>query len=95
MPIGPDQRFQYWEQTRTQGPWRFILLHGVLVWGLRSALLFAVVWILFSGEVPQGVPKVVILAVSMTLFPVGGVVLGQILWWASEKSYQAWPQFQL
>ena len=81
----PDPHLARWEATRRRGPWRFILLRGVLLWGLGCGLLFG---LLSASAFPQA-PAAQRWALSLSLFPLGGLVLGALLWRTHERTYRA------
>ena len=62
---------------------RFILVFGVLIWGILTGGLFAFIFPLISGESHD--LKSVLL--PMILFPFGGILWGWLMWKVSESSY--------
>jgi hypothetical protein len=60
-----------------KGPIRFILLRGVLYWGVFTAILFsAFMYIFEDGEIFFENMKY-----DIWLFPLGGVAWGTFMWW--------------
>ncbi len=79
-----QEQFAKWAITRKKGMLRFVLLYGVLGWGLITAVLYSILMWLFSDI---GLHR--ILPLSLLIFPVGGVLWGCIMWWLSERGYRA------
>ena len=72
-----------WARIRRKGPLRFILLRGVLGWGLVAALVYSLVMWAVAGANLR-----VLLPLSMVIFPIGGVLWGAVMWWFLERRYQ-------
>ncbi len=70
-----------WEATRAKGRTRFILVTGVLGWGLPM-FLFMTFWVQ-----KVSVDDVGSIALSMALWAVGGLGFGYWVWRVSEKKY--------
>lgn len=84
---GPtQQQLEKWAETRSKGAVRFILVYGVLGWGLTTGLLFSV----FSSFLFQR-SFTEILGLAMIIFPLGGVAWGWVMWWLSERN---WKRFE-
>jgi hypothetical protein len=77
------RRTQWWVEQRQHGFLRFVLVRGVLLWGITTALLYCGLRSLtepsfsFTGQ----------LATALITFPVGGVLFGAFLWWLYEREY--------
>jgi hypothetical protein len=80
-----ERRLDRWERIRAAGRKRFIVLWGVLGWGVCSALLFSV-WIIRSEHESfwSGVGTA---AVSLIVFPLGGIFFGYMTWIMCECMY--------
>jgi hypothetical protein len=74
-----------WEKTRTAGPIRFIMLYGVLGWGVLTGLLFSMIFPLYG---PPNATFGKVAALAIPAFAAGGLVWGAIMWIASERAYQ-------
>lgn len=71
-----------WTQTRKKGKKRFILVYGVLFFGLLSGVLFQVIqYFVFSK--PITITGVII---PMILFPVCGYFWGKVMWNRNERA---------
>jgi hypothetical protein len=58
------------------GPWRFIILWGVIAWGLPTAVLFSLVMSLALGDTDF----LQVLPTALVAFPIGGAVWGAVMW---------------
>jgi hypothetical protein len=71
---------------------RFILLFGVLGWGVPSAFLFSLLFVLRKGFPPGWYLTSGFLsglALALILFGIGGVFLGATLWERFAKRFRA------
>ncbi len=92
----PKRGSSKWERIRTKGKWRFIVLYGVLGWGVTTGFLFAVVFpfalsMASSRATPAKETHVSFwgtLPLSLILFPIGGIAWGLFMWSANEKAYR-------
>ncbi len=75
--------FARWTQVRRKGPLRFVLLRGVLGWGLTAALLYSLIMCAVTGANLR-----LLLPTALVLFPVGGLLWGAVMWWILERRYQ-------
>lgn len=58
-----------------KGKWRYIFLHGVLGWGLITAVLFSAIMFWLNGSTsPQNI------AINFLLFSIGGIFWGLFSW---------------
>ncbi len=80
-----EKQIRQWSETRKKGRRRFILVNGVLGWGVMTGVL----WSLFMA-MTQGWEKLpAYLAFGLIGFPLGGLAFGAIVWSMSEKKYAA------
>jgi predicted histidine transporter YuiF (NhaC family) len=84
------------EKARAKGPLHFIILYGVIGWGVPFGIIFILVrvvlpWISESPEYRQGdlISKI---AIAAALCLIGGLVLGILTWSASERRYRKYIQ---
>jgi hypothetical protein len=91
-PMSPRQR-QRWARERARGKWTFIMVRGVLQFGLGMAILWPVLMAVMDGEfssVGTFVQRVMYRGVgAVVLFPVGGVAVGLLSWWSNERRFAA------
>ncbi|EQD40133.1 conserved hypothetical protein, membrane, partial [mine drainage metagenome] len=74
-----------WERVRAKGKRRFVLMRGVLMWGLGTAILSSVLLEIEgvqSFHLWPGLPGVVL------MFLFGGYFWGSWMWNAMERLYQ-------
>lgn len=72
-------RSEHWERIRRRGMVRFVLLRGVVGWGVLTAVLYTLVMHFFYPPFPWSMfPDCLVRA---CLF---GVVFGVVLWYAGE-----------
>ena len=78
-----EKQFAKWAKTRKMGRERFIWLHGVLIWGISTAILWSIFMMVSQGfnTLPLN------LAIALILFPIGGYFWGILMWKLSEKKY--------
>ncbi|MFD1007484.1 MULTISPECIES: hypothetical protein [Oceanisphaera] len=69
--------------TVQKGMLRFVLVIGVLGWGIPTAILFSIIQH-FTGT-PQTIN---IVALSLVLFSVGGLFWGATMWWFVKSQYK-------
>ena len=86
-----DRHMEKWENVRKEGKWRFILVHGVLFWGLMMTLTMLLFNLLIH---PEKTLTWVLIEFVMYLigFSLGGVVWGLVVWRSSEKRYNEWKE---
>jgi hypothetical protein len=78
-------KLEKWEKLRAKGKWNFILIYGVLLWGVSTAVLFSFILPLATGDKGSFLH---VFALSIVLFPVGGIAWGYFMWIFSEKAYE-------
>ena len=81
LPMKPNERRA---KTIALGRRRYILFHGVLGWGLLTALLFTG-WSFYSEESISTVDVVI----PFIVFPFGGIFWGAFMWSFLKKQHDA------
>ena len=86
------QQLKRWEKTRAMGMVPFIIVYGVLGWGLCTGILFAVMTE-FSAHGIDGILKFSAgfmnrLLGAIVIFPLGGVLFGYVGWKLAERNYR-------
>ena len=81
-----------WEQTRARGRFRYVLLYGVLGFGLCMAVFGRVFDVLFdnrNGEsfIPGGDALLPFIGGRLLYMLVNGVVWGLVMWYVSDRAY--------
>ena len=69
-----------WQKIRDQGPLRFILLRGVLGWGVPTALLWCGLMTVFTERA-----FLPLLVAALIGFPVCGLIWGGAMWFIAER----------
>ncbi|QLE86316.1 hypothetical protein FLM48_15290 [Shewanella sp. Scap07] len=72
-----------WAVIRAKGKARFVMQHGVLYWGISTALMWSVIMHLIEPTEPLWVRP----AVALVLFPLGGIFFGHFVWRSSEAKF--------
>jgi len=68
-------KLEKWEKLRAKGKWNYILLYGVLGWGFSTGILFSLIFPLGMAATGSSAPFLPVFALSVALFPLGGVAL--------------------
>lgn len=84
MPMTEKQRAK-WAVTRQKGRTRFVLLNGVLGWGVSVAVGWSVAMTAVNGQWDR-FPLTFLIAIVG--FPVGGYVMERFLWAQQEREFQ-------
>ena len=79
--------YRRWQKAREGGKMRYVILNGVLGWGLLTASMFTMVPVLM-GEPFDSLRA----ALSFVLFPIGGILFGTYMWSHMEKRFAAGPE---
>ncbi|AQT67166.1 hypothetical protein STSP2_00309 [Anaerohalosphaera lusitana] len=70
-----------WAKMRKMGKRKFVLVYGVLFWGLLGGLIYSLDWKTFTfdsvGDVVRGV----------IIFTICGALFGLLLWLQAESRY--------
>ncbi len=80
-----EQRLRWWAKTRARGMRRFILVNGVIGWGMTSGTLFSVLIWFFN----PGFNAAACIPVALLVFALLGVIWGWISWHAMEREFNA------
>ena len=73
-----------WAKTREKGKQRFVLVNGVLGWGVTTAILWCVLMELIEPSQNIWVRPII----ALIIFPIAGIVFGHLMWDKSEKAYE-------
>jgi hypothetical protein len=71
-----------WEMTRQKGKTKFILLNGIVAWGIP---MFVIMTFVVNR---QRVRTAGLLLLSAVIWALGGVCFGFAIWTISERKYQ-------
>ncbi len=73
-----------WKVNRLKGKRHFIFKHGVLNWGLSTAILWIIVMHFAQPIEPMWVRPLI----ALVLFPLGGMLFGHFVWCSSEAKFK-------
>jgi hypothetical protein len=83
MPMADKQRDK-WAKTRPMGRTKFVLLNGVLGWGVSVAVGWSVAMTAMNGRWDR-FPLTFLIAIIG--FPIGGYFVGRVMWAQPEKAF--------
>ena len=89
LPRDPTHPLR-WPEQQVRGRVAFQIQYGVLCLGLPLAVLFDVVLLLARGDAAlffSAHHAIQLLAITMTVGVIAGLVLGRILWRVGERRY--------
>lgn len=72
---------QGWALTRTMGRAAFVRKYGILLWGIPTAILWAIAMACLSGFDHLAV----LLTISLVVSPFSGFCFGHMLWAVNER----------
>lgn len=80
-------KFEKWEKIRRKGIWYYVFVYGVIAWGFSSAIAWA---FLFPLTIPGNdeITFFSVLPLSFTIFPIGGLAFGTLMWFFIERRYK-------
>ena len=78
-----------WAAIRQRGRRRYIVVSGVLGWGVPTAIL-TTTFMQLVGGVPG--PFLGRLALGLVTFPLGGIWFGAWMWSVNERRYLEWSR---
>ncbi|WP_334060504.1 hypothetical protein [Alteromonas sp. S005] len=73
-----------WAKIREKGKQRFVLVNGVLGWGLPTAIL----WVFLMEFLEPSENIWVRPIIALIIFPIAGIAFGHLMWNKSEKAYE-------
>ena len=73
-----------WEQLRQKGKGRFVLITGVLSYGVPMFVIMT----FFVNRKSEVMPEPLRLAISLVIWLLGGAAFGWIMWKLNEGRYQ-------
>lgn len=74
-----------WEEQRKKGKPRFVLVTGVLSYGVP---MFAITTFALPLLRARPLPSPFAIAFSAGMWLLGGVILGLMLWWVNERNHR-------
>lgn len=82
------QKREAWIAIRERGLLRFVLLNGILKWGLPAAALWSLVVLLVGDGSGLDVDVGTSIGMAFVIFPALGVVFGALLWMILDRKYR-------
>ena len=73
-PANPEE-LERLRRLRDGGHLRYVLLHGVVGWGVCTAVLFSLIMSLWEKE-----PFLKVLSGAVVAFGAGGILFGETMW---------------
>ncbi len=80
-------QLEKWQVTQDKGRKSFIIKYGVMGWGLKTGILFALVFPFFLDTPYSIVSFLLVLIPSLILFPLGGILWGLYMWNFFERQH--------
>ena len=78
-------RLARWERIKQRGMARFVLVYGVLIWGVGFGIIFSLAHLLSSEPLP--LPWYCFVPLFFGLSLLGGIFVGLCLWLAVMWNY--------
>lgn len=75
-----------WQETRKVGKWKYIVLYGMVSWGLFVAILVTLFDVVVGWWTGDWVTWQEV-AVHFIGFPLGGLGFGAWMWYVNERKY--------
>ena len=85
MNTDMPQDLKKWEVARKKGKTRFILLSGVLAWGVPMFVIMT----FFVNRRPETTLSIGMLAGSALVWAISGACFGWAIWTLSERRYRS------
>jgi hypothetical protein len=78
-----EKQRAHWLNIRTKGYWHFVIVRGVLFWGIVTAFIFSALMSVFNEP-----SFLFYLLLAIPTFMIGGLFWGMWTWASAEKSYK-------
>ncbi|WP_444910220.1 hypothetical protein [Microbulbifer sp. TRSA005] len=78
------KHFENWSKTREKGRSKFILINGLLAWGLPMFLVMTFI----ANKPDDGQWSPTFIAFSAVLWALGGLAFGYFAWGSTERAYK-------
>ncbi len=77
------EQLDAWRDTRKHGAFKFVLIKGVLGWGLPMLLLMALIKQPFADGIFSKTAMV-----HFVVWPLGGLIVGTLMWGITEHRFR-------
>lgn len=78
-----------WEKIKAKGIVRYVLLHGVISWGIPTAILASILSTLWETKTLEFTNEFLSdLLISLVIFPLFGIVFGLWTWHIFDSKYK-------
>ncbi|MCL1079842.1 hypothetical protein D5R81_17080 [Parashewanella spongiae] len=77
-----NNQFESWKKSRVQGKLKFVLLRGVLSWGIPMFIFMT-----FIINKPEAGFTSQFIVVNALIWAIAGAVFGLIVWYFGESSF--------
>ncbi|MFC0215375.1 hypothetical protein ACFFK0_23550 [Paenibacillus chartarius] len=83
-----DSKRSKWEKMKAMGRNRYVLVYGLLLWGVVLTIVTSVLQVLLSMNVQDAEPlTVTFIAARFTVFAVFGFFIASARWLSMERKY--------
>lgn len=79
-----EKQFEKWTKLRQKGKWNYILMNGLLAWGVPMFVVMTFV----VNKPESGHMPISMIAIHVLIWVLGGLGFGYFTWSVSEKAYQ-------
>lgn len=78
------KHFEKWSKTREKGRKNFILVNGLLAWGLPMFLVMT----FFVNKPNDAQWSPIFILISAVIWALGGLAFGYFVWGSTERAYK-------
>jgi len=83
-----NSKLNKWERIRARGKMRYVIIHGVISWGIPAAILTSVITTLWETKTLKFNSEFVSdLLISLVVFPIFGIVFGLWTWHIFDSKF--------
>ena len=79
-----EKQFENWKKIRDKGMRRFLLVNGLLSWGVPMFVVMTFI----VNKPDEGYMPIGLIVVNAIIWALGGLGFGYFTWMFSEKSFQ-------
>jgi len=84
-----DRAKEKWNKQKSMGKQKFILVYGVLLWGVSTSIIYGTLTIFFSSNpINHNILGILFRLIAYALiFGLGGILYGIVLWHTNVKKF--------